>query len=345
MRVGCGCLIYLLLVFPLLLIFILVAGINTWVLDRTFYEESLANSGFYEEIWEQGSFDWSGTGVSQVFGNVPPFAVEAGLQAVLTAEDFRAMAQTTIDGLFDALEGNTDRFVFTFDLTPIRTALSGDGATEFATAYVAALPSCTGSQSALSPGSSLPVCLQEDVSEEALAADVAAVVPTVIQALPDEFTVEQEIELPDVQGTPLRLNNLRSTATYGVFIISGLALFLWLVDGLILGKGARNRFLWLGLTLLIPAGLVMLLGIATSSPTFEATIRESITRSSSVQDAELALSFLDVVFSAEGRVRTGFLIAGGIPTLAAVVLLIFGLAIRPSDKNKNDGRYVQVPAR
>jgi hypothetical protein len=42
-------------------------------------------------------------------------------------------------------------------------------------------------------------------------------------------------------------------------------------------------------------------------------------------------------------VRTGFLIAGGIPLLVSVVLLIFGLAVRPSAKN--NGRYVQIPAR
>lgn len=345
MRVGCGCLVYILLVFPLLLISILLAGIITWALDRSFYEESLANSGFYEELWEQGSFNLSGTGMSQAFGSVPPFALNAGMRAVLTAEDFRAMTQQAINGFFDALEGNTDQFVFTFDLMPIRTALSGAGATQFANAYVAALPECQGSQSSLSPGSSLPVCREDDVSEATLASQVAESMPAIVQALPTEFRVEQEVELPDIQGVPLRLSNLRTTATYGVLIIAGLALLLWLANGLILGRGARNRLLWLGLILLIPAGLVMLLGIVVSNPTFEATIREAITRGSPARDAQQALSFMDVVWSAGDRVRTGFLLAGGIPTLFAVILLIFGLAIRPSDKNKNDGRYVQMPAR
>lgn len=345
MRVGCGCFIYLLFVFPLLLVFILLAGINTWVLDRGFYEESFSDPAFFEAVLEGGTIDWSGTGLPQAFGNVPPYALDAGLRAVITPEHLQAIARSAVSGVFDMLEGNTDRFTFTFDLTPIQAALSGDGATDFATAYVDALPQCPSGQSALAPGSSLPVCVEAGTSQETLISQVATAIPAIAEALPSQFSVEQEVELPDVRGVPISVSNVRSALTYGVIGIGAVAVFLWFVDSFILGKDVRNRFLWLGLTLLIPAGLILLLGVGLNSPTLEATIRDGVLRSPTVRDTELTLTFVEALFSAEGRVRTGFLIAGGIPTLVAVVLLIFGLMIRPSDKRKNNGHYVQVPSR
>lgn len=345
MRVGCGCFIYLLIVFPLLLVVILLAGINTWVLDRTFYEEAFSDPTFYEAVLEQGSIDWSGTGVPQAFGSVPPFALDAGLRAVITPEHLQAITRTAVSQVFDMLEGSADRFTFTFDLSPVQAALLGDGATDFATAYVEALPQCPANQSALSPGSSLPVCREADVSDEALISQVEAAVPAIAEVMPSEFSVEQDVEMPMIQGVPFSFTNLRTTLTYGVIILGAFAVLMWLIDGFILGRDGRNRFLWLGLTLFIPAGLVLLAGIALNAPTLEAAIRSNVLRGDAVPNVDLAVSVVDTVFNESGRVRTGFLLAGGIPTLVAVVLLIFGLAIRPSDKRKNNGRYVQVPSR
>lgn len=344
MRVGCGCLIYLLIVFPLLLVFILLAAINTWVLDRGFYEEALSDPSFYEAVLEEGTIDWSGTGMAQAFGSVPPFALDAGLRAVITPEHLQSMARTVVNDVFDVMETNADRFTFTFDFTPIKAALGGSGATAFANAYVSALSECEANQDPLPSGSNLPVCREAD-SESETVSQVEAALPEIAQAIPSQFTYEQEVETSMFEGVPFSLANLRTILTYGVVVTGVVAVFLWLIDGLILGSDGRNRFLWLGLTLLIPAGLVLLAGLGLNASTLEAAIRNNVIRGNTAQDVELAMSAVNTIFGAEGRVRTGFLVAGGIPTLVAVVLLIFGLVIRPGDKRKNNGRYVQVPSR
>jgi hypothetical protein len=264
---------------------------------------------------------------------------------VITPEQLQEIVRTTLNDVFDVLDGNTDRFTFTFDFTPIQASLAGGGAGDFANAYVQALPDCRTSQASLSAGSSLPVCREADVEQSDLVSQVEEALPGIVERMPSDFSVEQNVETPVIQGVPLSLANLRTVLTYGIIILGAFVLLLWLIDGFLLGSGARERFLWLGLTLLIPAGLVLLVGVASNAPTLEATIRSSILRTYAAQNVDFAASVVTTMFNAIERVRNGFLIGGGIPTLVAVLLLIFGLVIRPGGKGKNDGRYVQVPSR
>jgi hypothetical protein len=288
--------------------------------------------------------NWSGTGLPEEFGDVPPVAFNAGLREIITAEYLQALTSDAVDQVFDMLEGNTARFVLTFDLVPIKAALSGAGASDFATAYVEALPVCRANQSALSPGSRLPVCRESDAIRSELVAQVEEALPGLAESLPNELGLAREVIPPDIAGVPWSLANIGQITTVSVVILGIVALIFWLIDGFILGTETRERLLWLGFMLLIPAGLVLLTGIGMSMPSIETVIRDSILRGEGVGNVQLATSVATAAVSATEQVRTGFLIAGGIPTLIAVVLLIIGLATRPSDKPKNDGRYVQIPS-
>lgn len=345
MRAGCGCLLYILLVFPLLLVFILLAGMNTWVLDRGFYQELLSEPEFYEAALDEAVMNRNSTVLQDELGNLPPDALNAGLRAVITPEDLQAATTDTVDQVFDVLEGGARSFNFAFDLAPIKDALQGDGAADFAAAYVGELPACSADEETLPEDAGLPVCRPLEVSEDQLVEQVADAVPQVAEQLPDELTVSRDIRLPEISGVALQPGSVRTLMTTGLVILGIVAVLLWLMDAFIGATDVRNRFLWLGLTLLIPAGLVLLLGLGVNSVTLEGLIRDSILRGEGVQNAQFATSVAASAINVSEQVRTGFLIAGGIPTLVAVLLLIVGLTVRPTDRPRSDGRYVQVPAR
>lgn len=345
MRAGCGFLLFVFIVFPLLLIFIVLAGVSTWALDRGFYQDVLSQPAFYEEALDDAIIDWNGEGLPEALADVPPEALTAGLREVVTAEYLQSQMASAVDQLFDMLEGRTDQFIVSFDLTPIKAALQGDGAEAFATAYVGALPPCrpTGNGQAVEGG--LPLCMPSGISESRLIAQVVEALPAVAQSLPDEISTESSVTMPEVQGTRLQPGMINSLMTTGLTGLGVVAVVIWFINGFIGAQTVRSRFLWLGATLLIPAAVVLIGGITLNAPTVESAIRESLTQNDGAAAVQLADNAGGSMLNAVSQVRTGFIIAGGIPTLVAVLLLIVGLTIRPRIKPKNDARYVQVPAR
>lgn len=345
MRAGCGCLLYLLLVFPLLLVFIILAGVNTWVLDRGFYQEMLSEPEFYEAALDEAAINWSSTELPDAFGDAPPAALNAGLRAVITPEYFQSVANDTVDQVFDVLEGAAASFDLTLDLAPIKASLQGDGAEDFASAYVGALPTCRANQEPTPTEGGLPACRPSDVTEAQLSDQLAESMPGIAERLPDELMVSRNVRPPDIRGVPLQPGTLRTLFTSGLVILAIISIVLWLIDAAIGATDTRTRFLWLGLTLLIPAGMVLFLGMGVNTGSLEGVIRDSILRGEGVQNARFAASVAANAIRASDQVRTGFLIAGAIPTLVAVILLIVGLTVRPTDRPRSDGRYVEVPAR
>jgi hypothetical protein len=345
MRVGCGFLLFILIVFPLLLVFILLAGINTWVLDRGFYQEVLSQPGLYESALDEAVVNWSGAGLPEEFGDVPPEALNAGLREIITPEYLQSLSVSAVDQVFDVLEGRSQALTLSFDFEPVKAALQGDGAADFANAYVEALPTCRANQETLSAETGLPVCRPTEVSAQELASQVQAAVPAVAESLPGEFSADRFVKMPDVGSIRLQPGTLRTLMTSGLIILGIVAVLVWLIDGFIGATDTRSRLLWLGFTLLLPAGLVLLAGISLSAPSLETILQNNFVGSSGAQNPQVAASFAAAAVSASAPVRNGFLAAGGIPTLVAVVLLIFGLISRPSAKRKNAVQYVQAPRR
>ncbi len=343
MRVGCGCLLYILPVFPLLFLFILLASISTWVLDRDFYQEVLSEPEFLAEALDESVVNWSRAGLPADFGDVPPAALNAGMRALMTPEYLRSAATDTVDQVFDVLEGASNSVTFVFDLVPIKASLQGEGASAFASAYVGALPACNVGDESAADGL-LPACRPAEVSQAALIDQVTEALPAAAERLPDDLTVNNEVIPPDIGGMRLQPGSLRTLFTTGLVILGIVVIILWLLDGFIGATDTRSRFLWLGLTLLIPAGLVLLAGLNLTSPTLETVIRDSINRAAG-QNTQFMMSVVTTGFSVSEQVRAGFVIAGAVPTLAAVLLLMVGLTVRPTDKRRNDGRYVEVPRR
>ena len=345
MRAGCGLLLFALIVFPLLLVFFILAGVNTWVLDRSFYQEALSQPGLYETALDEAVINWRGTGLPEEFGDAPPEALNAGLREVITPEYLQTLSVSAVDQVFDVLDGRSLASSLTLDLTPIKAALQGDGAQDFASAYVEALRTCPASQQEVSAENRLPVCRAGAQSETELTAQVEAALPAIAESLPNEFIADRFVKLPDMGNLRLQSGALRTLMTTGLIILGVVAVLVWLMDGFIGATDARGRLIWLGLSLLLPAGLVLLAGISLSAPYLETIFQSNFVGSGGVQNAQVAASFADAAVSATARVRNGFLLAGGIPTLVAVILLIFGLVIRPGGKRKREVQYVQVPSR
>ncbi|NTU64094.1 MAG: hypothetical protein HGB05_12015, partial [Chloroflexi bacterium] len=129
----------------------------------------------------------------------------------------------------------------------------------------------------------------------------------------------------------LFLGNLGLSMTIGMLLV--LAGVFWLAAAFIGGANRRERLLWLGWSLLAPAALVLIIGLAINSPLTVGSISLGLDRSrfaiEGVQySAALRQAIVEMASRALAAVASGFLIAGGASTAIACGLLVWGAATR-----------------
>jgi hypothetical protein len=341
MRTFIGLLMFVFVVLPLVCGLFFLAAINSWAFDRGFYQEILDNPAVYEAMLEETSVEIQNTGT--VMDDVPADAVGAGLREVLTPEYLRSQTMQVIDQVFDVLEGRTNRVKISVDLTPIKQSLSGESGTDFAAAAVQALPMCRAGENPRANAAEFPTCRAEGVSDEELIAQIEASLPALIEDMPDMLSIDESIDLRGPDNMPFYFPGITSIMATLLLSLAGMALIFWLANGVVFGDDRRSRLIALGAMLLIPAAFVLFAGLAMSGNLWESAIRSAVLRETG---SPYASALADSAIDAVARVRTGFLVAGGIPFAISLALLAWGLA-SPSEKRKreDDGLYVTVPNR
>ncbi|MCU0465655.1 MAG: hypothetical protein MUF38_13955 [Anaerolineae bacterium] len=113
-----------------------------------------------------------------------------------------------------------------------------------------------------------------------------------------------------------------------VFVIAGaIGLGAWFVSGMIAFDTTQGRLLWLGLWLMVASGLVVVIGLAFNS-TIVPAMTESVLADAESSDGVtrgVAQGLLGII----GGFGTAFLLAGGIPALIGLLMLLVGSTLRP----------------
>ncbi len=108
---------------------------------------------------------------------------------------------------------------------------------------------------------------------------------------------------------------------------------VWLVAALIGGEDQHERLLWLGWSLLIPAILVFLIGLAINTDFSLGWMRFGLNEAR-FEGVEYSIAFqqalLDVARDALNTIANGFLAAGGIAGTIALALIVSGFSTPPA---------------
>ena len=331
----------LILVFPLLLAALALTSVNSFILDRDFYVQSLDNEQFYDSLI-------SDSAVSAILGaylNIPTIAdttrIDAVVKSVITRDYLKVQVNNYVNGIFDYLQGKTDKFEPALDLKPIKTALAGEKQDEFLAAIAAILPLCEPGQT---PGIDTMIhmaCKPAGLSDEVLAQDyIKPILPIVISQIPDLMPIgENWIEIRSTGIWGLFASGVAVSASLilvTVFLVF-MAVSIWYITALIADASWRMRLLWLGWSLIVPSGLIFLASLALSADIPRYWLNLGIERAAS-NNAFLNMGLHEtlrvVINNAVPRAARSIMITGGISSALSLGLIFWGLA---TPKQKHDG--------
>lgn len=323
---GCiGFLLFLLMVAPPLFVFESLAAINSWLLDREFYADLLADPQIYPALLA-GMMDEAGA------DGVLDAARFLEMTSLVDETEWHAAANAIVDQGLEVVAGDRTTMTIALPLSPLRALIAGQHSEVFIRSYVTGLRPCSGGidpfrSSAAVDGVPLPLCFPADLTAAQYADQIAAQLPAIVENMPAAITFTGRLDADVVdflQGFEARPTLFAATAMIGV-----IALGAWYGVGMLATNTRSGRLRWLGITLILPSFSVLLIGLALTGPFLPVFQSALISSAGAAGEAELLV--YDVVFSNIGRVRTAFLVTGGIPVLLGVLMNVAGSRRRGPD--------------
>ena len=335
MRKLLALLLYVFIVFPLVLATLIVASVSTWALDREFYTNLLGDARLYEVLLSEDLPNYLNRRVVREADSLPAKALGDALREVVTPEYLRTQALNIVNDAFDFAEGRDYTLELVLDARPIKEALRGDGAPRFARVLAAGLPTCAAGQEPLAAGSTIPRCLPSSVSVDQATDMVLAALPAFLDKVPDRIQLNdrpidmrRELRGVEIWGGLAGANSLNVAIVILVFISGS----FWIVSALLAGEDRRERLMWLGWMLIVPAILVFMIGLAVNTDFASGWVRFGLDQAR-FEGVEYSLAFrqalINVARDALNTVANGFLAAGGVAGAIALALIVWGGSVPP----------------
>jgi len=324
------------LVFPLALATLSVISVSAWALDRSFYEDLLSDTRLYEVLLSQDLPNYFNRRLArEIDDQLPAAALGKALREVVTPEYLRGQTLRLVDDALDAIEGRDATLDLYLNIAPIKDVLRGEGGQRFARALASDLPPCAPGQELLASGSKIIRCRPSDVSVDRVVTDIANQLPSYLEGLPDQIELNRNtINLrAEMRGAPVWLIG-GSVLDFAIVVLVFITGSFWFIAALIGSEDGRERLLWLGWSLIVPAALIFLIGLAINTDFSLGWVRFGLNeaRFEGVEySVEFRQALLDVSRIALNTIANGFLAAGAVAGAAAIALITWGLGT-PSER-------------
>ena len=323
------------IVFPLTLATLSVISVSSWVLDRSFYTNLLGDERLYEVLLSEDLPNTFQRRIVTEADSLPTGVLSAALRQVVTPDYLRGEVLRLVNDAFDILEGRDSTLDLYLDVAPLKAALRGEAGPRFARALAEALPACADGQDPIAPGGTIQRCRPSDVSVDEAAGLITAALPAFLDKVPDRINLERNpINLRrELRGAEFWTS---LTASAGLGTAIGVLVFItasfWLVAALVGGEDRRERLLWLGWSLIVPAALIFMIGLAINSDLSANWVRFGLNEAR-IEGVEYSVEFrqalVDVARGALNTIANGFLMAGGVSGAIALALIAWGIGTPP----------------
>ncbi len=328
MRKALALFLIVVFVFPLLMASLSLLSVNTWVLDRHFYEDLLGNTRLYEALLSEDLPVYISSRLPVKEADlIPASALGAALREVVSPEDLRAQSLRLTNNFFDWLEGRTNTLDLYLDTTQLKAAVQGAGAQRFARALATHLPPCSAGQPSVAAGSVMMRCMPSNTSVDQATGQIVEALPTFVQSVPDRVDLQHDPINIRVRNAPIGFTVFGSwgfALTFTLFFAAG----LWLVTALVADDSLRTRLMWLGWSLIVPAALIFMIGMAINSPFTYGWVRFGLNEARFGGELAYSTAFRDAIITAVGpsiqTIANGFLAVGAASGAIALGLIIWG---------------------
>jgi len=322
---------------PLILSALSLVSVSQWALDRKFYEQLLGDVRLYEVMLNEDMPNYINNRRPVAEADmIPAGALSAALRTVVSAEDLRAQALRMVNTVFDAMEGRAEGFELYLDTTTIKQTLQTPaGAQKFAQALATHLPACTSNQTPVASAGVLMRCLPSNQSADEAAKSIAAALPAFLNGVPDHINLQREnYDWSRWTRTAPMAFVMTNSLNVAIVIMLALAAAAWLIAALIAGDNSRERLLWLGWMLIVPAAVILLIGVSMNAPFTTGWIRFGLNEAR-FGDVAYSPAFRDALLGSIGQalqtIASGFLAAGAAAAAIGLGLVVWG-SYTPNDR-------------
>jgi len=327
MRKFFGVLFTVILVFPLIFSTLLIYSLSTWAVDRNLYIDTLISPEvqaqlFSDEFIEKMLAENLGETI-----DLDSAAVGALFRLMFSEQYFTSQTTIIINQVFDFLEGKNNELTLQLDLTEIKAAFSGPNQQELLEKFAQVLPACQENQS--TQGLGLSLCKPDSISEEDFVKYYLKTnLPVLLTLIQDKVTIVGPVSMPtQFQNVPtpfqqfLNLGNIKTT----IFLLAGVTLLLWFLTALTAGKNGKERLLWLGWTMIIPAILVLILGLTAESTFFWNTLQYGIVQLNILESGNLLFTLLPIIQTLFAKqISSSFILSGGFCSAIGLGFITWG---------------------
>jgi len=328
-------LIAVVLVFPLILAAQVLASVNSFVLDRDFYNEALDSDQVYDSLLSDDT-------IRGILGEYLPLPadtdysqVEVVLKSVITRDYLKEQIAVIVNGFFDYVQGKTETFAPVIDLVPIKTKLSEEKLDEMLQAIAVILPICEPGQIPGIDFEEQKACKPAGISDAVLSQDyLKPVFPLILGMVPNEIPLGEkwdEIRITRNWGPFASGMALPASLMLVAVFLAFLAASCWYITALIADGSWRLRLLWLGWMLIIPSALIFILGLAVTADIPNYWINLGIERAG-MNGIPFGIGMREalraVVSGSLTRVANSFIMVGGISSAIGLGFIFWGLATK-----------------
>ncbi len=326
--------VFVFIFLPLAFCGLLIASVSSWLLDRNFYADLFSAEEIYSALLSGNlapELKLGGTGLDPAVTR----AFEQAIQEAVSPSYVRDEVLRNINAVFDYLEDPSRGLTLAWDLRPLKRGLSAEQINTLADVLVKSLPPC--SPHTLQTDFTSPTCPPADELAQQLTAEVRQNLQRLIERLPDFQTIIEPIP-PNTQSGALLGNPVQTVVSGGGLSLLMGTFFAWLFISALTARSTKGLWTTLGVTLLIPALPVLLLGIAlltgAANSIFSANVNTAFAEIG-LRDSAALDQVLQRAFS---RISRGFLTYGGGAAGIALLLMAIGaLMPQPRKRKPRDG--------
>lgn len=341
LRAIIGAVIFFVFYFPTMIGALYTFGVINWAFDRQFYVDVLDDPALYEALLDEDLTEAIAVAMleseSQRLVDVQTNrAISLAVNAAIgdNPEYLREQVVGVVNSLFAWFDGDARTLAFEVDLVPFKEAVTGEKRDEIARILADELPACDAEQAARFAGSALYQCIPNDLSRDQAALVIADQLPTYVQSLPDQLTWE------DPDAAWIGGGSIRAFINIALIGFAISAIFTWVIMSLIGGKGLRGFLIWMGVTLIIPAGIVLLTGLPLSAGALSVEgfglQQGMINVNGQPVSAELREGLANAVVQILSRVGSGFVTVGGLSIGIGIALAAVGLFVTKRRDDEDD---------
>lgn len=327
---GCiGTFLFMIFVGPLIFGAEFAVATSTWLLREEVYTEAFSNPDVYTSLMEIVVYPRGADGLEA--DSEPEFA---RLVSTSDLSMWQSAVQSMVSQFFAVLDGRAENITLTLPLTPLKTLLNSTNGPAFINDYARYLRTCRTGESPERPAvyaageMVLPMCIPPEVSREAFTSELIARIPAFVETMPNEITVPRVLTSDNVEAIQSwGLNGFSTIATAIAAMLCVFAVGFWFVGGIIAAASFKGKLMWWGGSLVLASIPVLSMGVLLMMMGSRGTEWMTV-NADATTDSRLALSILDSLVTTLTRPGgNAMLLAGGIPSLFGVLLLLGGIIL------------------